>query len=32
MTWSLEIKKMNQNRPLNKYWAHLDFDMFYVAC
>lgn len=23
---------MSQSRPLEKYWAHFDFDMFYVAC
>lgn len=23
---------MKINRNLDKYWAHLDFDMFYVAC
>lgn len=23
---------MSKQRNLSKYWAHLDFDMFYVAC
>ena len=23
---------MSKERDLTKYWAHLDFDMFYVAC
>ena len=23
---------MKSTRILDKYWAHLDFDMFYVAC
>lgn len=27
-----EIEKMSKERDLTKYWAHLDFDMFYVAC
>ena len=30
--WWAEINKMRAERPLKRYWAHLDFDMFYIAC
>lgn len=31
-SWNEDIFNIKNNRNLNKYWAHLDFDMFYVAC
>lgn len=30
--WMKKIDQLIENRPLNKYWAHFDYDMFYVAC
>jgi hypothetical protein len=30
--WAEEIQKISKSRNLTKIWAHLDFDMFYVAC
>lgn len=30
--WENKMKDISENRPLNRYWAHFDFDMFYVAC
>jgi 2-phosphoglycerate kinase len=30
--WWKEINEMKRNRPLDRYWAHFDFDMFYIAC
>ena len=30
--WWAEINRMRSQRPLDRYWAHLDFDMFYIAC
>ncbi len=31
-TWDKKIKQYEKYRDLTKYWAHLDFDMFYAAC
>lgn len=30
--WWKEINEMKKNRHLDRYWAHFDFDMFYIAC
>ena len=30
--WWKDINEMKKNRPLDRYWAHFDFDMFYIAC
>lgn len=29
--WKAKIDEINEKRDLSKYWAHFDFDMFYVA-
>ena len=30
--WKEKILNISSARVLDRYWAHLDFDMFYVAC
>jgi hypothetical protein len=30
--WWKEINQLRTDRILDRHWAHLDFDMFYVAC
>lgn len=30
--WWKEMNEMRQERELDKFWAHFDFDMFYIAC
>jgi hypothetical protein len=30
--WWKEINQLRMDRVLDRYWAHLDFDMFYIAC
>ena len=30
--WWKEINEMRKYRVLDRYWAHFDFDMFYIAC
>ena len=30
--WWKEINQLRMDRDLDRYWAHLDFDMFYIAC
>ena len=30
--WWKEMNEMRKKRVLDRYWAHFDFDMFYIAC
>lgn len=30
--WWKDINEMKKSRPMDRYWAHFDFDMFYIAC
>lgn len=30
--WKNKVDGLIQGRPLHKYWAHFDYDMFYIAC
>lgn len=30
--WWKEMNEMRRTRELGRYWAHFDFDMFYIAC
>ena len=30
--WWKDINEIKKDRPLDRHWAHFDFDMFYIAC